>query len=153
MTPKRFLRSVAGIAVGIVFLSAVVEGVEFGLVRFVLGEPAADPQAYYAVRNAGWFLALKLVYNTAAAVGAGYLTALVGGYPEVKHGLALAVVQTLAFGWALTQPELSRWTPGWVWAALIVLSFAGILFGAKIRSRRRHSAHVSAAPTDAGAAR
>ncbi len=137
MQPKHFLRSVFAIVIGIVVISIMVEGLEFGLVALVRGEPTTDPEAYYAVRNAGWFLALKLVYNTGAALGAGYLAALIAGYAEFKHGIVLAVVQTLAFAWALTQPELSRWTPGWMWAGLIVLTFAAILAGARLRERDR----------------
>ncbi len=135
-TAKRILRSLLGIVAGIVVISMVVEALEFGLVTLINGEPTTDPDVYYAVRNTPGFLALKLLYNTAAAVAAGYLAALIAGYAEVKHGLALAVVQTLAFAWALTQPEVSRWTPGWMWAALIVLTFGGIVLGARLRAAR-----------------
>ncbi len=98
MSPKRFLRSVLAIFAGIVAISVVVEGLEFVLVALVRGEPTTEPEAFYAVRNAAWFLAVKLVYNTGAALGAGYLAALIAGYAEFKHGLVLAAVQTLAVG-------------------------------------------------------
>ncbi len=140
MTPKRILRSVLAVLVGIVAISMVVEALEFGLVTLVNGGPTRDPDAYYAVRNRGWFLATKLLYNTGAALGAGYLAALIAGYSELKHGLALAFVQTFAFVWALTQPELSQWIPGWMWAALISLTFAGILVGAHLRKQRPSAA-------------
>ena len=140
MTPKRLLRSILAIVVGIVVISMVVEALEFGLVTLINGEPTTDPDAYYAVRNRRWFLAVKLLYNTGAAVGGGYLAALIAGYAELKHGIAMAVVQTLAFAWALAQPELSRWTPGWMWAALISLTFAGILVGARLRAERPSAA-------------
>ncbi len=133
MRPKDFLRSFLAVLVGIVALSIVVEALEFGLVTLVNGEPTSDPDQYFSVRNRPWFLAVKLVYNTAAAVGAGYLTALIAGRAELKHGMALAAIQTLAFAWALTQPEMSKWTPGWMWAALIVLTAAGIILGSRLR--------------------
>ena len=100
------------------------------------GEPTTDPDAYYAVRNRGWFLAVKLLYNTGAAVGGGYLAALIAGVAEVRHGIALAAVQTIAFAWALTQPDVSRWTPGWMWVTLIAMTIAGILVGARLGARR-----------------
>jgi hypothetical protein len=48
----------------------------------------------------------------------------------------LAVIQTAAFGWALANPALRRWTPDWVWACLIVLTAAGIVVGSLLQSRR-----------------
>ena len=58
------------------------------LVTLVNGEFTNDVEQYFSVRNRPWFLALKLVYNTGAAVGAGYLTALIAGHAELKHGTA-----------------------------------------------------------------
>jgi hypothetical protein len=136
MTPKRVLRSLLAVVVGLLAISVVVEFLEFGLVTLVNGEMTTDPDVYYGVRNAAWFLGVKLFYNTVAAVGAGYLCALIARHAELKHGLALAVVQTLAFAWALSRPEMSGWTPGWMWAALIVLTFSGILVGARFRASR-----------------
>jgi hypothetical protein len=48
----------------------------------------------------------------------------------------LAVVQTIAFGWALASPALRRSTPDWMWACLIVLTFAGIIVGSLLEARR-----------------
>lgn len=134
MTAKRILRSLLAVVAGLALISGVVEAIEFGLVTLVNGGPTMDSELYYEIRNRPWFLAVKLGYNTAAAVGAGFLAAAIAGRAYVAHGLALGLVQTLAFGWALTQPDLSRWTPGWVWAALIVSTFAGIVLGARLRA-------------------
>jgi hypothetical protein len=142
---KRIVRSVLAVVAGIVFLSVVVEALEFGLVTLVHGGTTTEPETYFSIRNRGWFLALKLAYNTLAAVGAGVVAALIAGYAPLKHGLAVAALQTLAFAWAVTQPEVRQWTPGWMWAALILLSFAGIMAGACLRSRR-----VAAAAARAG---
>jgi len=135
----RVVRSLAGVVAGLLLISALAEGVEFALVTAINGTPAVDPAEYFAIRNLPWFLALKLAYNTAAAIAGGYLAALIAGAAEARQGLALAVFQTLAFAWALTQPEVSRWTPAWVWLALMILSFAGIVYGASLRTRRRRT--------------
>lgn len=140
MAWKLLVRSILGIVAGIVAISAVVEGLEFGLVTLINGEPTTDPEAYYSVRNRPWFLAAKLIYNTAAAVGGGYLAALIAGYEEVKHGIGLAVLQTAAFLFALSQPDISRWTPVWIWVGLITLTLLGILAGARLRAARRSDA-------------
>ena len=137
---KRAIRTFIAIIVGMFLISALVEGLEFGLVTAINGAPTTEPEAYYAIRNRIWFLAIKLVYNTAAAVAGGFVAALIAGYRQLGHGIALAVIQTLAFAWALTQPEVSRWTPGWMWAGLMLLSFGGILFGARIQARRVRAA-------------
>ena len=90
MTPKGLLRSVLAIVVGIVVISMVVEALVFGLVTLINGEPTTDPDAYYAVRNGRWFLAMKLLYYTGAAVGAGYLAARIAGSAELNHGMAVS---------------------------------------------------------------
>ncbi|MBL8514746.1 MAG: hypothetical protein JNJ55_12220 [Betaproteobacteria bacterium] len=134
---KRILRSIFGVVAGLILVSMLVEGLEFGLVTAIHGKPTKDPVVYFAIRNQGWFLGFKLVYNTAAAVVGGFVAAWIAGYAPVKHGVALAIVQTLAFGWALTQPDVRQTTPDWAWLALIVVSFAGIVWGARLRARRR----------------
>lgn len=136
MTPLTILRSTLALIVGILVISLIVEALEFGLVTLINGERVTDPESYYAVRNRGWVLTLKLMYNTSAAFGAGYVTARIAGHSEVMHGLGLAIIQTLSFAWALTQPEMRQWTPMWMWAALIVLTFVGIVAGAVYRIRR-----------------
>jgi hypothetical protein len=89
------------------------------------------------VRNQAWFLAAKLAYNTAGAVLAGYVTARLARRAPAAHGLALALVQTAAFAWALANAEIRKWTPDWMWLALMMLTFAGILIGARLEVRRR----------------
>ena len=136
MTWKLLARSAVGVVAGIIAISAVVEGLEFGLVTLINGASTTDPEAYYAIRNRPWFLMAKLVYNTAAAVGGGYLAVLLAGRKEVAHGIFMALLQTVAFLFALSQPDIKRWTPVWMWVALIALTFLGILAGARLRAAR-----------------
>ncbi|GBD31200.1 MAG: hypothetical protein KatS3mg081_0904 [Gemmatimonadales bacterium] len=132
----RVVRSALAIILGLAFISLLVEALEFGLVTLVNGSPTTDSETYYGIRNRSWFLVTKLVYNTIAAAAAGFAAALIAGYAHLRHGVALALIQTLAFGWALTQEEMRRWTPDWVWVALIVLTFAGIVLGARRAAAR-----------------
>jgi hypothetical protein len=133
----KVLRSVVAVLAGLVLISAIVEPLEFMLVALVNGQPTTDPDRYFAVRNQPLFLAAKLLYNTVAAVGAGVVTAWLAPRAWVRHGIALAVIQTVAFAWALATPELRRTTPDWMWAALIPLTSAGIVLGALLLERRR----------------
>jgi hypothetical protein len=133
---KRTFRSVLAVLVGLILISTVVEAIEFGLVTLINGKPTTDPVTYYAIRNRPWFLMLKLLYNTLAAVGAGYLVARIAGYAGLRHAVALAFVQTVAFVWALTQPQMRQWAPDWMWVSLIVLTIAGLVAGARWRLAR-----------------
>jgi hypothetical protein len=142
----RALRSVLAVLVGLLLISAIVEPLEFGLVTLVNGQVTTDPDRYFNVRNQPWFLAVKPMYNTAAAVAARFVTAWLARRAAAPHSAALAIVQTAAFGWALASPEIRRTTPDWVWAALILLTFGGIMWGALIQRRRMALAqmHVAA---------
>lgn len=133
----KVLRSVVAVLAGLVLISAIVEPLEFMLVALVNGQPTTDPDRYIAVRNQPVFLAAKLLYNTVAAVGAGFVTARLAPRAGVRHGIAVAIIQTVAFGWAVASPELRRTTPDWMWAALIPLTAAGIVLGALLFERRR----------------
>ena len=84
-----------------------------------------------------WAADFEATKLTLSAVLAGYVTARLARRAPMAHGLALGLVQTAAFGWALANVELRKWTPDWMWVALIVLTFAGILIGARLWVRRR----------------
>ena len=134
MTVKRIIRSIIAIIIGIAVISIFVEAIEYVIVTLINREPATDPEVYYSIRNRGWFLGIKLFYNTLFAAVGGFTAATVAGYAPLRHGFALGFVQTIAFGLGLIFTEGTRWTPGWMWAALIVLTFGGILLGARVRA-------------------
>lgn len=132
----RMLRSILACGFGLVVISLIVESLEFGLVALRNRGVTTDPEVYFSVRNQPAILAAKLVYNTAAAIVGGFVAARLAGRAAVVHGIVLAVVQTIAFGWALANPALRRSTPDWMWACLIVLTFAGIIIGSLLEVRR-----------------
>lgn len=136
MNAGRFFRTTIAIFAGILIISTVVELLEFSLVTLVNGEPTTDLEVYFGIRNMGWFLAAKLLYNTLAAVGAGFLVALIAGWAPVEHGILVAVLQTISFVVGLLNTEVSRWTPGWMWVALIVVTFVGIIAGSRLQAQR-----------------
>lgn len=138
----RILRSVLAVVAGLVLITLIVEPIEFALVALANGGVTTDQDVYFAVRNQPAFLAAKLVYNSLAAIAGGYAAAWLAGRAPMAHGIVLALVQTVAFGWALSQPTVRPTTPDWVWACLIALSFAGILAGSALRRRRAASART-----------
>jgi hypothetical protein len=131
------LRSVLAVLAGLLLISAIVEPLEFGLVALVNRGVTTDQDVYFRLRNQPAFLAAKLVYNTAAAFVGGFIAAWLARRAPAAHGMALGVIQTAAFGFAVTSPEIRRSTPDWMWACLIVLTFAGIMAGALFQGRRR----------------
>ena len=132
----QILRSIFAVFAGLVLISVIVEPLEFGLVTPVNGEVTTDPDIYFRVRNTPALLAAKLVYNTAAAIVGGLVAARLARRAPRAHGLVLAVIQTVAFGWALVTPALRRSTPDWMWACLIVMTFAGVMTGSLLQRHR-----------------
>jgi hypothetical protein len=142
------LRSVLAVVAGLVLISLIVEPIEFLLVGLLNRGLTTDPDIYFQVRNQPAVLAAKLVYNTAAAIVGGWVAAWVARRAPVAHGIVLAGIQTAAFGWAVANPALRRSTPDWMWACLIVLTFAGIIVGALLQSRRIALAAGRPAPAE-----
>jgi hypothetical protein len=136
------LRSVLAVAAGLLSITALVEPLEFFLVGLVNGGLTTDPEVYSGIRNGRGFLVLKLVYNSAAAVAGGFLAARLARRAPISHGLIVALLQTAAFAWAVSNPDLRRSAPGWLWAALIPLTAAGIMSGAFLARARQRAARI-----------
>ena len=132
----QLIRTALAIVAGLIAITLIVEPLEFALVTLANGGITTDPYEYFLIRNRSWFLALKVIYNTAAAAIAGYLTAWIAGRAPLSHAAGVAVLQTLAFFYAFTVPELRTTTPDWLWVTLMIATPAGILIGAAIRKRR-----------------
>ena len=132
----QLLRTIGGVLVGLMSITLIVEPIEFLLVTAANGGMTTDPFEYFQIRNRGWFLALKIVYNTAAAVAAGYLTAWVAGRAPVAHAAVVAVLQLAAFTFAMATPELRETGPGWMWFTLLAATPIGIIAGSWLRGDR-----------------
>lgn len=122
-------RTILSLFLGLFAISILVESLEFVVVAIANGAVTTDPEIYVSVRNQTWILIGKLFYNSAGAFVGGYLAARLAEYAPLKHGAALAVIQTLAFVWALSQPEIRITTPDWMWALLIPLTAVAIVMG------------------------
>jgi hypothetical protein len=139
------LRSVIAVIAGLLLISLIVEPLEFALVALVHGEPTTDPEIYSSVRNRPLFLAAKLVYNTLAAVAGGFVAARLAPRAPIHHAIALVIVQTAAFAYAIATPEMRRTTPDPIWVCLFVLTAIGIMGGAHLQRRMRAKAPVAPA--------
>ena len=130
------LRCVAAVFVGLVVLSFIAESVEVALVSYMHGAMPA-PEDYFDVRNQPAILWAKFVYNTVAAVIAGFATAWIAFRHEMKASLALAALQTALFVWGMTASEFAGSLAAWVWIPVSALMAAGIVMGAWLNRKWR----------------
>lgn len=134
-----FIRSLFAIIAGLLIISFIVEGIEFGIIAAITGE-IPSPQnleSYFAVRNQPSILILKLIYTALASVIGGYLTSWIAK-EAYKHTVILASVQTIALIYGMTATEFSSYTPNWLWIMLMGICFVFILLGAYVYQRRLH---------------
>jgi hypothetical protein len=129
------IRSIIAVLGGIGLFALVTETLEFVLVTAAAGGSISDMPAYFAVRNRPVILAAKLVYNTMAAILAGYMTAKVAGRRERFHAAVVAIVQTIALVWGFTAGEYASFTPVWMRVALVLTTGPAMMLGASIRAR------------------
>ena len=133
----QLIRTILAVIVGLIAITLIVEPIEFLLVTIVNRGVTTDPYEYFLIRNRGWFLAVKVIYNSGAAAIAGYLTAWIAGRAPFSHAGVVAVLQTIAFGFAFTVPELRATTPDWMWVTLMIATPAAILAGALFSQHRQ----------------
>ena len=143
MTGNRYIRGALGVVAGMLFITVAVEALEWTLVTAIHRAPTTDPETYYGIRNGRVFLLVKLLYNTAGAMGGGYLAARIAGGAERGVGVALALIQAGALVAAMFNPDLSRFAPSLLFPTLAVVSFAGVIAGAHLAARRRLGAGPS----------
>ena len=92
MSLAQALRAALAILAGMIFITVGVEALEWTLVTAINRAPTTDPEVYYGIRNGTVFLLVKVLYNTAAAIGGGYIAARLAGRNEMAIGLALAII-------------------------------------------------------------
>lgn len=131
----QLIRTILAVIAGLIAITLIVEPIEFLLVTIANRGMTTDPYEYFLIRNRGWFLALKVLYNSGAAAIAGYLTAWIAGRAPFSHAAVVAVLQTIAFGFAFMVPELRSTGPDWMWVTLIIATPVAIIGGAAIRHR------------------
>lgn len=135
MTDESPIRSIIAVLGGIGLFALVTETLEFTLVTAAGGGSISDMATYFAVRNRPVILVAKLLYNTLAAILAGYMTAKVAGRGELLHAAVVAIVQTIALVWGFTTGEYASFTPAWMRVALALTTGPAMVLGASIRAR------------------
>jgi hypothetical protein len=135
VTEESPIRSIIAVLGGMGLFALVTETLESTLVSAAAGGSISDMAAYFAVRNRPVILAAKLLYNTLAAILAGYMTAKIAGRRELLHAAVVAIVQTMALVWGFTAGEYASFTPVWMRVALVLTTGPAMMLGASIRAR------------------
>lgn len=132
------IRSLLAIIAGLLIISFITEGIEFGIVTSIIeGIPSPqDAESYFAVRNQPSILILKLIYTAIASIIGGYLTSWIAK-EAYKHTIVLASLQTIALIYGMTSTEFSSYTPNWIWVMLIGICFVFIMLGGYLYQSRR----------------
>jgi hypothetical protein len=128
-------RIVLAVIGGMLLFMVVSELLETTLVNAVADRPVADVTAYFAVRNSSTVLGAKVVYNTLAAILAGYMTAKIAGRHEMRYTGITAALQTASLAWGVTMGEYASFTPIWMRWMLVLTTGPAMLLGAAVRAK------------------
>lgn len=137
----KIIRSILAIVVGLLVITIVAEGIEYFIVAVIMDVPSDvnNPAPYFTARNQPLILVLKHLYNGLAGLAAGYLLAKIAGYKEKMHGWILIFVQTIAIIWTLTQPDMAKWLPIWLWITITVATLGGVYGGVLVGRNKKQS--------------
>jgi hypothetical protein len=130
------LRSAVAVVGGVLLLNFMDATLERTLVSAIAQSAAADQAAYLAVRNRPLVLTVTVVTHALASALVGYIIGRIASVYEVRHAIAAAVV--LIAGYAATFfSDNAMLPPGWVRAAMIVVTPLALVGGAHIRAEAR----------------
>lgn len=129
-------RSALAILIGLIVILVSVQAAELLLVAFLNGGLSLDPATFFGIRNQLSVLSAKLFYSALAGIVGGYLTAWIAGRAPVTHGAGLAGVLAVSLAWAAAFSTDARWTPLWVWIALVLIAIPTVIAGAWLRQQQ-----------------
>jgi hypothetical protein len=145
------LRSAASVVAGVVTLVISSFAIEFVVDSILLRTlPHSFPNER-ALAASNSVMALTLGYTVLCAVLAGYVTARLAGKSEMKHALALAVVQDLLTLLAMISHVAPA--PRWAWACNLTLVPLAMLVGGKWRAASTRVPNKTTVPDSSSVAK
>ncbi len=132
----KLVRLLAGVLLGLVVISLLVESIEIILVKLVSGQSfsaltdPANQALYFEVRNRTPILILKLIYSFIGGLAGGYIASAISlKLPKTAVAL-LILIQGIALIWAgFISETLSPTGSTWMWACLLFVIPFGIGLG------------------------
>jgi hypothetical protein len=135
----KITRLFLGVIISMLVLSVIVEGVEFLIVRMVSGQSmeylSNNQLAYFEIRNQTWILVLKILYTFLTAFLAGWLGSRITKQLQSPLLVTMALVQGLAFLYAMFLSEFKNTLPTYYWLLLLAVVLCGIYYGHKINNK------------------
>ncbi|MFY2762795.1 hypothetical protein [Arenimonas sp. MALMAid1274] len=127
------VRSLAAVVAGLFVLAVLTFAIEMATTPSLMRLfPEALPTREAMQGNVGVKLFI-LFYSSLAMVVAGYVTARIAGRHELRHAIAMAVVQVALTAWAMT--AFYGHAPLWAWLAGMALMLPAAALGARARGR------------------
>lgn len=120
---------------GMLIYAVVSELLETTLVSATADRPITDIAAYFSMRNTPMMLGAKVVYNSMAAILAGYMTAKIAGQNELRYAGMVAALETASLIWGYTMGEYASFTPVWMRGVIVLTTGPAMMVGASIRHR------------------
>lgn len=129
-----FLKSILAIIVGMVVITAVTELIEYAIVSLIMGVESdpGNPAPYFNARNQTTVLIFKHFYNFFGGFCGGYVVTRIVRYKETLHAYLLIVLQLIAIGFAIIQPEIRQWLPISLWVTITLVTCIGIYIGMRL---------------------
>lgn len=139
----KLFKLIMSVVIGIVILTALVEGVEFLIVVSMSDHSASylmeNQTEYFETRNTPFILTSKAIYTFFAAITAGFIATKLNKSNALTGAISFVVFQIIALVWAGFFSDLKSTGPYWMWLYLIMLIPIGILIGYKIAIRKTKS--------------
>ena len=104
------------------------------LVQSLAGEPLTSAEQYYAVRNTGWVLIVRLILGFFLSVLAGHMAARIATEDAVRTVAIAASALSMMLIWEFTGGEFAWATPLWMRVALVAITGPAMVLGAHARA-------------------
>ena len=125
-----FLRSVLSLVAAVLLAYGLPWVLERVLVQSLAGQPLTTAEAYYAIRNTGWVLIVRLILGFFLSILAGHMAARIAKEDAVRTVAIAASALSIMLIWEFTGGEFAWATPIWMRVALVAISGPAMVLGA-----------------------
>ncbi len=136
----KFIRFFIGFLTGMFTITLFTEAIEFSIVKFTSGQTvdylSSYQEEYFKIRNQSWILGLKLFYTFLGAFFGGFVATYISKNASRITLIALIVVQFAGLIFGAFFSEFSKLTPFWMWILLLIIVPIGIYYGHLIAEKR-----------------
>ena len=129
-----FVRTVLALLAGILLAYGLPWVLERVLVQSIADQPLTSAEQYFAVRNTGWLLVVRLILGFFLSVLAGHMAARIAREDAVRTVAIAASALSIMLIWEFTGGEFAWATPIWMRIALVAITGPAMVLGAHARA-------------------